>query len=1264
MTFGIYGGHAFLIKNIGKLARTYACAHCRARFTQATPPTTPRHALCSRRDENRVSKRESADAKTAQNEAIIRESNRESITKAEKENEGLAARTEAAEERLTLFEKAKRALWKHKGNIALGLFTAAGVIISSVVASIVVATGDGVKKLGEGLKAAGKTALKVLPGAIGAIAGIPTSQGLRQPSPPPRDFSRAPSAVAFLRNWLGVAFLRNWLGVAFFRNWLGVKSRCSSFEGVVVVVGTIGVDKKAAREQPEAWRSKVGLLKGLFEGLKAVSPGMGAPNYCKMRRMVNITWKRSTAVTIGSPLICSMLYEIPDPAMAHQKCEVFDRIGKPNAKSFEEHLHRLRLVFSRIRQAGLKLKPAKCQFLKQRVTFLGHVVSSQGIETDPEKTKAVVDWPVPVDVKELQRFLGLVGYYRRFVTEFSTTAEPLYRLCKKFTPFQWGSKEQMAFEELKKSLLAGTTSSVTQDLWSEESLASTQQEDAAIGPVLTSLLQGEGKPTQQVLQSLSPTTRAVIAQFELLEVKNGVLYRKELKKGRATKGQVVLPEKLITPALQQCHDGLAGAHMGRFKTLRKMKARFWRPGLTKRVHEYCDNCLTCCKCKPRKRSRAPLHPIPSGYPMQRIHMDIVGPLPRTKKGNKYVLTMQCSFTKWVEAFPIPNQRATTCARVFVKNWVCKFGVPDSIHTDQGRNFESKVFSEMCKLLEMNKTRSTAYHPEGNGQIENFHRTLKSMIKTRVEEEPDRWDEHMEFCLMAYRSSVHSSTGHTPYELMFGREMRIPVDVMIGMVPEDESSECPYSESVSELRNKLAKGYEDVRTNLQAAQRRQKDAFDKGVRHTVYEPGDLVLRYSPQLTPGEASKFHRNWQGPYTIVERITEITYRIRKLDNNTRRKTLVVHFNNLRLYKRKTEAQAPPDLTSGRSVTTEGAGRQAEDLEDNDRDDAEWVHDDSGYDDAVTVHVSETNEKAKMGDLEDTSPEVNTDNTDDTPTTANISSDVAPNAPSYEDGEESNNSDIENVETESSRQHPTRLRRPPDRYGEWILNSLQLTKLLSEVNKAVQLVTDNVRDKWFSSAELGRLFDGIKEVSNAVKQQGESINKMAEELSKCRQETAELKEEIASMKEDEEQFMEAGHSEDVRNLHNQQDDDHQYRGREKIKFLFLLWRKDRQFKILLEPFKDLKQSPVKDLKQSPVKGLKQSPVKGLKQSPVKGLRRYKLLLLCKILKRPAHQYEPETPRTARAAGTDWTPGCSSGLASGSSLEDLYGDKLVGLDDE
>lgn len=120
--------------------------------------------------------------------------------------------------------------------------------------------------------------------------------------------------------------------------------------------------------------------------------------------------------------------------------------------------------------------------------------------------------------------------------------------------------------------------------------------------------------------------------------------------------------------------------------------------------------------------------------MQRIHIDIVGPLPRTRRGNRYILTVQCSFTKWAETYAIPNQRTTTCVRVLVKKtWICRYGVPDSIHSDQGRNFESLVFEEMCHLLNINKTRSTAY--QGNGQVENLHKTLKSMLKARVDDDP-------------------------------------------------------------------------------------------------------------------------------------------------------------------------------------------------------------------------------------------------------------------------------------------------------------------------------------------------------------------------------------------------------------------------------------------------------------------------------------------------------------------------------------------------
>lgn len=105
------------------------------------------------------------------------------------------------------------------------------------------------------------------------------------------------------------------------------------------------------------------------------------------------------------------------------------------APTFEEHLHRPRLVFDRVRAAGLKSKPIKCQFLKREVTFLGHVVSSDGIKTDPERVKAVETWATPLDVKELQSFLGLASYYRRFISGFSIIAEPLYKLCRKNTPF-------------------------------------------------------------------------------------------------------------------------------------------------------------------------------------------------------------------------------------------------------------------------------------------------------------------------------------------------------------------------------------------------------------------------------------------------------------------------------------------------------------------------------------------------------------------------------------------------------------------------------------------------------------------------------------------------------------------------------------------------------------------------------------------------------------------------------------------------------------
>ena len=174
--------------------------------------------------------------------------------------------------------------------------------------------------------------------------------------------------------------------------------------------------------------------------------------------------------------------------------------------------------------------------------------------------------------------------------------------------------------------------------------------------------------------SMRCAARAVWAQFELLLLQQRVLYVKSAAHTTQAKLRMILPKQIVEPGLVEVHDGFAGVHLGGMESLMKMKGRFRRPGTTKEVHCYYDLCLTCAKCKPRAKPRAPLWSFTSGNPMQRIHIDIVAPLPRSRRGNCYILTVQCSLTNRAEAFAMSNQRATTSAKVLVRNWICRSGV--------------------------------------------------------------------------------------------------------------------------------------------------------------------------------------------------------------------------------------------------------------------------------------------------------------------------------------------------------------------------------------------------------------------------------------------------------------------------------------------------------------------------------------------------------------------------------------------------------------
>ena len=160
--------------------------------------------------------------------------------------------------------------------------------------------------------------------------------------------------------------------------------------------------------------------------------------------------------------------------------------------------------------------------------------------------------------------------------------------------------------------------------------------------------------------------------------------------------------------------------------------------------------------------------------MERIAIDVLGPLPETDNGNKYLLIAMDYFTKWPEAYPLPNQEATTV--VLVGEFFSRMGIPLEIHSDQGRNFESNVFHEICKLLHIKKTRTTPLHPQSDGMVERLNRTIEAQLAIFVSENQRDWDIYVPLLLMAYRSAVHKTTKCTPAELMFGRNLRLPIDL--------------------------------------------------------------------------------------------------------------------------------------------------------------------------------------------------------------------------------------------------------------------------------------------------------------------------------------------------------------------------------------------------------------------------------------------------------------------------------------------------------
>ena len=236
----------------------------------------------------------------------------------------------------------------------------------------------------------------------------------------------------------------------------------------------------------------------------------------------------------------------------------------------------------------------------------------------------------------------------------------------------------------------------------------------------------------------------------------------------------------------------------------------------------------------------------------------MGPLKTNQNGNKYILVIGDYFTRWMEAYSLPNQKTEEVAIKLVFEFMCRFGLAYEIHSDQGSNFQSDLFKEICRLLNIKKTRNTSYRPASNGLIERFNGTLGRILKRFVDKNSDNWDQYIGLLMAAYISTPHSSTGYSPNMMMQGREVTLPVDVIFPL-PRQEASVNEH-EYVSMLREKMEECFNIARKQLSAASLRQKRDYDSRIVEIIYKSGDVVYK---KCAPAKKLEKNMGWAVHYS-----------------------------------------------------------------------------------------------------------------------------------------------------------------------------------------------------------------------------------------------------------------------------------------------------------------------------------------------------------------------------------------------------------------
>ena len=382
-----------------------------------------------------------------------------------------------------------------------------------------------------------------------------------------------------------------------------------------------------------------------------------------------------------------------------------------------------------------------------------------------------------------------------------------------------------------------------------------QNEDEYLSQIKSYLQDG-------TLPSEEKRARRLVLERDRFTMFDGILYY--VDPGPQHQLKKAVPESLKQRLMDELHSGPFGGHFTGRGFYRVLAQHYWWDGMFSDATQHCRSCLTCAAYQGSgRKAKPPLQPIPVGGPFERVAVDVLE-MPLTTQGNQYIVVFCDYLSKWVEAYPVPDQTADTIARLLVESVVCRNGVPAELLSDRGANMLSSLMLSVCDLLGMKKINPTSYYPQTDGLVENMNRTIRAMIAKYAHRFGPEWDLYLQLLLFAYRTKPHELTGETPFLLLYGRDAQLPTETALSQPV------TPYPVEVEGYQAELVAGLAEATRIAQAsiakAQGIQKLQHDKKTRDLHLKVGDRVMVYMPHEAMGKLHKLALPYHGPYRVVD--------------------------------------------------------------------------------------------------------------------------------------------------------------------------------------------------------------------------------------------------------------------------------------------------------------------------------------------------------------------------------------------------------------